>query len=159
MNDKFNAKDYEDLIKKLNPFGFIEPNGESSYFHDYGELYYYVMEKMVTYFPRGYIDIILFIINEKKITYTKAVEIFKKYFRAIFHDEYCLIELWNKESKERDLFFRNLLFCFHAYSDTKFSESYFRNAIARFNERNDKLALKERTIDGTILDPVASINN
>lgn len=157
MIDQIDTQAYKDLLDKFNPFGFKEPDGKSSVFSNYGELYYYVMEKIVTTFPRGYIDIDLFIVNEMKCSIADAEKIFHKYFRQCFHHECVLIELWNESSRERDNFFRDLLFCFHATSETTFNVSYFKDAINKFNERNSKLALSERTIDGSILNPVAKI--
>lgn len=157
MSEKFDARTYADIIKKYNPFGFKEPNGSSSTFVDYGELYYYVMVKMVSDFPRGYIDISLFLVWEMNIEIRDACRIFKKHLRKWFQKDVILVELWDNDSRERDYFFRSLLSGLHAYSDTKFSESYYRNAICKFNERNDKLKLESRTVNGSILDATANI--
>lgn len=157
MKEIFDAQTYKELLEKFNPFGFKEPDGRSSVFNNYGELYYHIMEKIVTTFPRGYIDIILLIMEEMKISINDAEKIFRKHFMRVFKTEYKLVELWNEDDKERDKFFRDLLFCFHSYSGTKFNESYYRDALLKYNERNSKLNLEKRTLDGSVLNPVADI--
>lgn len=157
MKAKLNPKDYVDIIKRFNPFGFRDDDNKSMVFMDYSLLYYWVMETLITAFPRGYIDLTIFIMKAMKITLPDAERIFKAYFQQTFKRDIQLIDLWDEESKLRNDFLKNLLVCFHQYSNSKFSNDYFLNALNMFNVRNRKLKVKVRTEDGSIIGPVAKI--
>ena len=50
------AKNLEDLVKRLNPFG-VKIDNKLVTFDDYGEAYLYVMKYLHNKFPMGFIDV------------------------------------------------------------------------------------------------------
>lgn len=154
-----NPRDFADLIERFNPFGFKESDGTVRVFENYGKLYYYVMEQLITMFPRGYIDIPLFLEQQMHIPMAECQQLVKEYKHTGITQEEYLINL-SIDNAERTAFLRNLLTSMHVISGTNFSEDYFRHALELFNARNEKLNVEERTETGEIvgLDEIEDIH-
>lgn len=128
----FNPQDFADLIERFNPFGFKEPGGKIRSFEDYGKVYEYTLEKLAMTFPRGYIDVPLFIHNETGMPIGDCENIVSDMKCYGLTEEEYLVEIWESGS-ERNTFFRQLLQGLHMISETKFSESYYIQALRNFD--------------------------
>lgn len=126
------AENFEDLIKRFNPFGFKDKNKESMMFKDYGAVYIYTMRKLYEEFPRGYIDVALFL--HKMTLQPLAVT-------TMFCKKSTFVKCINKgvylcEPDENGLppkgCYANLMKAFHTLSETNFSQDYFNDAWERF---------------------------
>ena len=112
--------------------------GEAMLFKDVTEAYFYVMVKVLTLFPRGYVDIVLllchlypqcssFEIGRMKRTVTKTTAT----------DDVELVKVWN--ARESENFYRQLMVGLHAVSETKFNNVAFLNALEQFKLKVETL--------------------
>ena len=128
---KLEAKDFEDLIKRLNPFGFKDENGESMTFENYGECYLHALKVLKEQYPRGFIDMPLFIHDNMKVPLKTAAIFARRFkFKNMPGEVYGIP--WGGENEnpryQAECFMRNL----HSLSETEFSQGYFNDAWERF---------------------------
>lgn len=150
MKEWYNPRDFIDLIERFDPFGYKESDGKVRTFEDYGRVYYFTFEQLITMFPRGYIDLPLFVCTQTGMPLPECQRLVKEWKSTGIDSEEYLIDLWN-DSPERTSFLKNLLTSLHLISGTTFNVSYFQDALERFNLRNEKISVKERTESGAIV--------
>lgn len=125
------AKNFEDLIKRLNPFGIRTDDGEACTFEDYGKCYVYVLNCLHSWFRRGFIDLPLALHKLTHIPIQDARRIARKFpFVSLENDIYlCAWEDRDTNPKYRaEMIMRSL----HTLSETKFSPDFFNWAWAEF---------------------------
>lgn len=137
MNHYFKLKDYEDIVGRYNPMGIRTDKGPLS-FATLTEAYYYVIEKLFVTFPRGYLDLPLFVCKETNINIRDAERFVKIYGRTMGCDEIMLIKLWCK-NRERDEFLRRLCNMLHMVTGTTFKNDFFLEALNRFDNQYEQL--------------------
>lgn len=128
---KLKAKDFEELVKKLNPFGIRTEDGEPCSFNDYGKCYYFVLKWLRARFRRGFIDLPLAVHKLTQIPFADAVRIARKFpFVSLDNDIYlCAWEDPKEKPKQKaEMIMRSL----HTLSDTKFSVDFFNWAWDEF---------------------------
>lgn len=84
-------------------------------------------------FPRGYIDIVLFIYLNTPMNMPDCVKYFNTFSTFGFTKEVELVSLFLK-SKERDLFLERLFRAFHTATDTTLKKDMFLSALSRFDD-------------------------
>lgn len=134
----FNPRDFADLIERFNPFGFKEKDGRIMSFENYGKVYAYTLERIALTFPRGYIDIPLFIHNETGMPIGDCEDMTRNMKCIGLDREEYLVEIW-EPTRERTMFFRQLMQGLHLISETPFSESYFQDALRLFDMKLETL--------------------
>lgn len=125
------AKDFEDLIKKVNPFGIRTEDGNACTFDDYGKCYFFVLVALYEWFHRGFIDLPLALHKLTQIPIQDARRIAKKFpFVSLDNDIYlCGWEDKESNPKQRaEMIMRSL----HTLSDTKFSTDFYNWAWDEF---------------------------
>lgn len=125
------ANSLEQVIKEYNPFGFKEENGRIKIFHDYGKVYLYALKKLYESFPKGYIDVPLFMHEQIGMPLSVCVMTVKKfpYIKTINEGIYfCepVDGIWPKEKIE------HLMKALHTISQTNFAQGYFNVAWDEF---------------------------
>ena len=130
------AKDFEDLIKRLNPFGIRAENGEASTFDDYGKCYLFVLMFLRERFHKGFIDLPLALHLLTQIPLQDAKRIARKFPFVKLDNDIYLCEWEAKELNPKykaELIMRAL----HTLSETKFSTDFYNWAWDEFC-RQDK---------------------
>lgn len=127
------ASNFEDLIKKYNPFGIKDEKGESMLFENYSEVYKYTLEVISREFPRGYIDLSILL---NKLTqqpfsvckmFVKKKAFLRNFGSNMLFDDYVLIctpgcGIFEKEKIEA------LFKALHTLSETQFALGHFNVA-------------------------------
>lgn len=131
MNEGLKAKNFEDLIKRLNPFGFRQENGDSMTFADYGKLYLYTLKRLKSAFPKGYIDLPLFLHDMTKCPLSTAVRFVNK-FTLITTDRGVCLCPWEDEKSNPKYTAEMIMRSLHTLSETKFSTDYYNWAWDKF---------------------------
>lgn len=125
------AKDFEDLIKKVNPFGLRTEDGAACTFENYGQCYYFVLKCLRAWFHKGFIDMPLALHKLTQMPIQDARRIAKKFPFISLHNEIylCGWEDRNSNPKHRaEMIIRSL----HTLSDTKFSTDFYYWAWDKF---------------------------
>lgn len=125
------AKNFEDLIKRLNPFGIRAENGEASTFEDYGKCYYFVLMFLREKFHKGFIDLPLALHLLTQIPLQDAKRIARKFPFVKLDNDIYLCAWEDRESNPKykaELIMRSL----HTLSETKFSTDFYNWAWDEF---------------------------
>lgn len=145
---KYNS--FADLIVKFNPFGFKEEDGSSMVFRDYGELYKYTLKTLFAQFPRGYIDLPLFVHLHTKMPLRNCVELVRTFRNMKMISGVYLIKYWDEDDQPK-MKFALILQGLHTISNTPFNQSYFDEAWRQCEEDLEKIKAAERIEDGTMV--------
>lgn len=146
-----NPTSFEDLIKRFNPFGFKKSNGETEAFKDYGDLYLFTMRHLAAQFPRGYIDMVLFLEARTQMPTDYLKRLVKTFKPLGLKYDVFLLEYWNEERGAKEGMER-IMKCLHTISETNFNQSYFNKAWETFSYEMEQAERYERTINGSIID-------
>lgn len=124
------ADSIAEMIQKYNPFFFKEGNEVKS-FKDYGEVYLYALKLLEKHFPRGYIDVPLFLhIATGQPLAVCEREIKKSSMLVTVNGGIILCEAVNGEKPKEK--YEKLMRALHTLSNTKFSQDYFNWAWEEF---------------------------
>ena len=134
------AKDFEDLIKRLNPFGIRAENGEATTFEDYGKCYYFVLKFLREKFHKGFIDLPLALHLLTQIPIHDARRIAKKFPFVKMDNDIVMCAWEDKESNPKQAA-EMILKSLHTLSETRFSNDFFNWAWDEFckQEKIDQL--------------------
>ena len=125
------AKDFEDLIKRVNPFGIRVEGGEAASFTDYGKCYLWVLCFLRDHFLKGFIDVPLFLHQMTQMSLTDAKNIAKKLPFIEMEKEIFLCP-WQGEEAEAKHQAELMMRALHSLSGTKFSNDFFAWAWEQF---------------------------
>lgn len=128
------ASGLEELIKKYNPFGFKGSDGEIKMFEDYGKAYLYALEKLHELFPRGYIDVPLFLhmMTGQPLAVCMMFTHKSSFLKTVNKGVLICEPVKGVPPKEQ---YENLMKAMHTLSETQFSQDYFNWAWEEFEER------------------------
>ena len=124
------ANDFGKLIQKHNPFGFKEGN-EIKFFKNYGEVYLYALKLLKKHFPRGYIDVPLFLNIATGQPLSVCTEFTRRssFLITINGGIFLCESVDGQMPKEK---YERLMRALHVLSNTQFSQDYFNWAWEEF---------------------------
>ena len=124
------ANDFGKLIQKHNPFGFKEGN-EIKFFKNYGEVYLYALKLLKKHFPRGYIDVPLFLNIATGQPLSVCTEFTRRssFLLTINGGIFLCESVDGQLPKEK---YERLMRALHVLSNTQFSQDYFNWAWEEF---------------------------
>ena len=124
------ANDFGKLIQKHNPFGFKEGN-EIKFFKNYGEVYLYALKLLKKHFPRGYIDVPLFLNIATGQPLSVCTEFTRRssFLLTINGGIFLCESVDGQMPKEK---YERLMRALHVLSNTQFSQDYFNWAWEEF---------------------------
>ena len=124
------ANDLAEFVKKYNPFGIKEGN-EIKKFENYGEVYLYALRLLRKHFPRGFIDVPLFIHIATGQPLAVCARIAKKsaFITTVSGGIFICEAINGVPPKEK---YERLMKALHSLSNTKFSQDYFNWAWEEF---------------------------
>lgn len=119
-----------EMIQKYNPF-FFKEGSEILHFDNYGEVYLYALKLLKKHFPRGYIDVPLFLHIATGQPLSVCIEFTRRSsFLITINGGIFLCEGDDgKPPKER---YERLMRSLHVLSNTPFSQDYFNWAWEEF---------------------------
>lgn len=142
MNKWFSPKSFMDLIERYNPFGYKKEDGETCTFRTYKDAYLYSFKQLYLMFPRGYLDLVLFVSQQTKMPHADSVRIVKTW-KSLEVTDVMLVDLrTNDNARKFDLM--RIIKALHTISETRFNEAMFSEALVDFDlwlelEENKKL--------------------
>lgn len=135
------AKNFEELIKKYNPFGVKDEKGECLLFEDYGKMYLYVLKFLHSQFPKGYIDVPLFMnmLTKQPLCVCMTFARKNRFVNCLgvqnISKDYIYI---CTPEQEQGLLpvekYKNLFKALHTVSETQLKEGFFNVAWDKFLE-------------------------
>lgn len=143
---------FEDLITRFNPFGFKEQDGTSMAFPNYGEVYLFTLRRLQSQFPRGFVDITLFIHQMSQMPMSDCKQVVKSFKTLGLNDGVMLIEYWNPETNPK-YEFEKIMRAFHTLSETTFNKDYYNDAWNTFENDMKNAKTKVRVENGSIVKP------
>lgn len=127
--------DKEDLaviIEEHNPFFLKKAKGRICFFKDYSELYLYVLRKLREQYPKGYIEMALFLCDNCGTDIKYGTELVRGWKKTGYESDPILLE-WNGDKATRNLQLRLIMVCLHTLSGTRFNQELFNIAIEKFD--------------------------
>lgn len=123
-------RDFEEMIEKYNPFGFKE-DGEIQCYLTYEDAYYAAMKKLKELFPRGYVDLPLYITMTTGLPLPDSEREFMR-MRPIWGNEQVKLIDINEFSYGTQSDLESFIVSLHQITETKFCKSSFLEAYERF---------------------------
>lgn len=145
MNRYFKLSNYQYLVNRHNPFGFIMSNGLPYDYINYREAYYECLIKLFEMFPRGYMDLPLFIHKQMNLNLPDAVRFVNALKPMGIKSEILLLMIW-EQSKERNNVLEVLFRALHTITESTFDKSSFLMALNEFDREYTEL--KDRISQG-----------
>lgn len=113
------------------------PGDEIKYFKDYGEAYLYAMLKLEELFPRGYVDMVLY------LHYTtgqplSACEREVKRMRMLKRHNDFIVLLWDNRGEQTKERYEAIIKSLHQLSQTTFSQDFFNWAWEEFQIKKNR---------------------
>lgn len=124
---------FEETIKKYNPFGVRDEKGEPMMFEDYGKCYLHVLKQLKKQFPRGFIDVPLFLMTLSRIPLNDARR-FAKNSPFIKMDREIYLCPWEDEKSNTKYLAELLMRALHTLTETKFSTDFYNAAWNEFSQ-------------------------
>lgn len=124
---KVNAKSFEELIEKYNPFALKDAKGEVMLFSDYGKCYEYIFNCVRAECPRGYLDVPLFMQKRTGMPFADCKRFVHSWWR---HDEVIRID-WTFLPEARK-YLIDLVDMFHKISETTTDHEKLQVRLAVF---------------------------
>lgn len=132
------------LVEKFNPLlldidKFSKPDG-AIFLHSYLIVFY----NLVRIYPRGNIDLLLFLCELYDLNKASCLYYFKDLMLryGVFEDEECCVQV-DFDSDDFVSFVKNLFKSMHRFCGTNFNEAYFLKAVEDFRSSRNDIRNKE----------------
>lgn len=127
------AKNLEDLVKRLNPFG-VKIDNKLVTFDDYGEAYLYVMKYLHNKFPMGFIDVPMLITEMMGVPFKTGKLFTDRIIKYSRMENDVILCAWKDPNTNVRYIMELLMRDLHALSETSFSNEEFQKAWEEFEE-------------------------
>lgn len=133
MTHKDKAQSFEELMQRYNPFGYKQENGKVCMFANYKDVYLYTMERLYISFPRGYIDMVVFLTDMTGMPEHECKDIIETQFKQFnINDVLQLPDMWSTTSVYMSNVLVRIMQGLHTITETQFSPMYFQQALEEF---------------------------
>lgn len=128
----FNPQDLEYIIERYNPFVFKDKEGRLLLFKDYTAAYKYTLKQLAKRFPKGYIDMTIFLCERMSISLKETVQEVTRWRKMGIKDDIFYLKIWERTT-DRNTMLTEIFKALHMISGTKFDEFSFRTAMKEFD--------------------------
>ena len=128
----FDSKDLVYIIERYNPFAFKDKEGRLLLFKDYTAAYRYTLKQLAKRFPKGYIDMTIFLCEQMSISLKETVQEVTQWKELGIKDDIFYLKIWERTT-ERNIMLSEIFKALHMISGTKFDEISFRTAMKEFD--------------------------
>lgn len=145
MNEKQrqNLESFEEIMMAYNPFGFKKEDGKVCMFNSYADVYEYTMKKLYEKFPKGYVDLSLFIHEMCGMPLDEAESIVKGFRIQGVSDVMFQPELWRVDGMMMSHTLVKIMQALHCITETEFDSMMFQAALDNFINKVLKKTKKE----------------
>lgn len=132
MNETFETMG--DWLERYNPFAMKDAKKKVLYFPTYCEAYLYAMKRIRKRSPRGYFDMVLFLMDEVIGDKDTAEELTKDMGRLylLLRGQCIMLDWEDKRETENDI--ATILKGLHTITETEFDYGMFEMAWLKFKE-------------------------
>lgn len=131
MKLTYKYKDFEEMIERYNPFGFKDKSGKIGMYPTYKEAYYACLQALYEAFPKGFIDVPLFIHEQTGLPIRDAESEFARMKSYLGDCDIIKVDWFEERSRlVREL--RPFMQAMHLITETKFDENFFLSAVDTF---------------------------
>lgn len=142
-------RDKEEMLCKalgaVNPFAFRDQEHSLIIYRNPQEAYQLCIQMLWSEFPRGFVDIPLFMHKYQGLSLKQAEHI-------VGRKQYALLRIWDYKSEERVNKLREILTILLRVSGVALNESYMRSGLNTLDMILEKTGVSERTESGLIVD-------
>lgn len=142
-------REREEMLKAalgvVNPFAFRTANGGFSVYTNAQEAYQFCIQMLWAEFPRGFVDIPLFMNKYQGVSLKEAETL-------VGRKQYALLRIWDNESEERVKKLREVLTILLRVSGVALNESLMLDGLYRLDMFLEKQGVSGRTESGVIVD-------
>lgn len=135
MKYKVSQLSMEDFILEHNPFVFRDEKDHFCYFKNLALVYKELFERMFKRFPKGYIEMSLFLVEECHFELQDAKDFVHSWMKLGYKGDPVVIN-WEAPAM-RDVTLRQIVQGMHTLPETEFNESMFRSALNLFCADHD----------------------
>ena len=128
----FDPKDLVYIIERYNPFAFKDKEGRLLLFKDYTAAYRYTLKQLAKRFPKGYIDMTIFLCEQMSISLKETVQEVTQWKELGIKDDIFYLKIWERTT-ERNSMLTDIFKALHMISGTEFDEFSFRTAMKEFD--------------------------
>lgn len=114
------------MLERYNPFALVDGEGALEKFENENDAYFEVIKRLYEMFPRGFVDVALFMVRQQGITLTQAEYLLKG-------REYCVLQIYCPYDEERNLKLRLITQKLLEVTDISWSQVAFQNAVYRYD--------------------------
>ena len=136
-------KQVNELLASRSPFG-IQAEGRLLTYERAGQAYYEALMLLWSEFPRGFIDVPLFMWKHQGLSITEARQV-------CHHREYCLCRIWDVDDKDRRNQLRQVLQVLLRVTDVDFDEEAYQTALTSMDIWLVQNHVAERTENGAMV--------
>ncbi len=136
-------KQVNEMLAKSSPFGILT-EGRLLTYERVEQAYYEVLMLLWSEFPRGFIDMPLFMWKYQGLTITEARQL-------CHHKEYALCRIWDADDKERRTLLRQILQVLLRVTEVDFDETAYQTALTSLDIWLVKNQVAERTENGAMV--------
>lgn len=129
---KLNLESFEEIMEQRNPFGFKDENGKVKLFDDYGKVYLYTVRKLKEKFPRGYIDLSLFINEMTGMPLEECESVVKRFSVKGLEDVMFVPDIWDTKGMAFSHTLMLIMKGLHCITETEFDTMMFSRALHEF---------------------------
>lgn len=115
------------MLERYNPFALVDADGALEKFEDENAAYFEVIKRLYEMFPRGFVDVALFMVRQQGITLTQAEYLLKR-------REYCVLQIFCPYDDERNSKLKTILQKLLEVTDISWSQRAFLNAVYRYDK-------------------------
>ena len=122
----------EEYITKHNPFVFKNEKNEFEYYPTYKEAYVALFKRMHKLFPKGYVEMVLFLIAHCSYLLCDAKNDVDRWRKLGYQGDPQVID-WSGRDRDPTIQLMIICRCMHTITETPFDEAMFSDAINEFN--------------------------
>ena len=115
----------ESVIKAVNPLELPQKDGTSYVFNTRLENYVFFMEKGFEVAPKGYMDLLVILVELYGWRFSKALNFYNDKLKKVMGNRISMFKLGEGKSK---IFYRKLIICLHNQFKTDFDLDAFEKA-------------------------------
>lgn len=131
MKVDFSKMDLQTLIEEHNPFAFKDVKRKICFFENFSGAYLALLERLFEQFPKGYIDMVLFVVDNCDMEHEDACRFVDNMKKAGYKLNPSVID-WYEGGLERDKMLKSIAIGMHDISETSFNEGLFMAALNMF---------------------------
>lgn len=126
--------EFIELMKEHNPFVFKNEKGKPCVFKTYSDAYYEMCERIYKQAPRGYLDCVLFLVDNCGMVKNQAEGFLENFVKlgALSKDDEGLCMIYWSDKVQSEQILERIAKSLHWIIETEYNRSMFLDGLMRF---------------------------